>query len=269
MTPFSTRSTTARVVSKRNSSIGRGRPNDVCSQHGGDVGWRSTRAPRRSSSRKTGSNDASPTYVPSMLVSSTKPSTSRWSQQYAISAMAASTSGSGSEASSPNRPGWSTTARRPSSFTSRARSTAVASSPRCTPGDETDSSDVRDAEAVHHRDVLVGRPLRDRGQAVGLVVTARAAARRGSRRGRSGRGRRSSRVEGGDPLEQRVDVEVGLGAVHRVPDGQGTSGTRPTTPASRSSSCTRAACTSASAPIRMPVFSSTTRKWCVSSTCAP
>ena len=37
--PLSTRFTTARVVSKRNSSIGRGRPNDVCSQHTGDVGW--------------------------------------------------------------------------------------------------------------------------------------------------------------------------------------------------------------------------------------
>ena len=56
MVPLSTRSTTARVVSKKNSSIGRGRPSDVCSQHAGDVGWMNSRAPRRSSSRKTGSN---------------------------------------------------------------------------------------------------------------------------------------------------------------------------------------------------------------------
>ena len=53
--PLSTRFTTARVVSNRNSSIGRGRPNDVCSQQTGDVGWMSTRAPRRSSSREHGS----------------------------------------------------------------------------------------------------------------------------------------------------------------------------------------------------------------------
>ena len=50
----------ARVVSKRNSSIGRGRPNDVCSQQTGDVGWMRTRAPRRSSSRNTGSHAGSP-----------------------------------------------------------------------------------------------------------------------------------------------------------------------------------------------------------------
>ena len=37
--PLSTRFTTARVVSNRNSSIGRGRPNEVCSQQAGDVGW--------------------------------------------------------------------------------------------------------------------------------------------------------------------------------------------------------------------------------------
>ena len=37
--PLSTRLTTARVVSNRNSSIGRGRPSDVASQHAGDVGW--------------------------------------------------------------------------------------------------------------------------------------------------------------------------------------------------------------------------------------
>ena len=37
--PLSTRFTTARVVSNRNSSIGRGRPSDVCSQQTGDVGW--------------------------------------------------------------------------------------------------------------------------------------------------------------------------------------------------------------------------------------
>ena len=47
MVPLRTRSTTARVVSKKNSSIGRGRPSDVCSQHAGEVGWMNTRASRR------------------------------------------------------------------------------------------------------------------------------------------------------------------------------------------------------------------------------
>ena len=58
--PLSTRLTTARVVSKKNSSIGRGRPSDVCSQQTGEVGWRKIRAWRRSSSSKTGSSDGSP-----------------------------------------------------------------------------------------------------------------------------------------------------------------------------------------------------------------
>jgi hypothetical protein len=56
--------------------------------------------------------------------------------------MAASTSGSGSDARSPNRPGWSTAAPRPASLTARARSRAAASSPKWTPGDEIESSDV-------------------------------------------------------------------------------------------------------------------------------
>ena len=180
-----------RVVSNRNSIIGRGRPSDVCSQHAGDVGCSSTRAPRRSSSRNTGANDGSLTYVPPTFVSSTKPSTSRWSQQCAISAMAASTSGSGSDASSPNRSGWSTTAFRPASFTARARST----SPKRTPGDETLSSDRSMPSRSMNATCSVGRPLGDVREAVGLVVAVLARARPGRSPGGSGRGRRSSRLE--------------------------------------------------------------------------
>ena len=131
----------------------------------------------------------------------------------------------GATPSSPNRPGWSTTARRPASFTARARSTP---SPKCTPGDEIDSSDVAMPSRSIERDVL-RRPTTPGCTGSRRAGRGRArAARPGRSPGGSGRGRRSSRVERRDPVEERVDVEVGFGAVHRVPDGRERAVRRPT-----------------------------------------
>ena len=155
-----------------------------------------------------------------MLVRRTKPSTSRWSQQWAISAMEASTSGQRKrgEQAEPSRvvdDGPTTVLVHLACEVDGDRP-----SPRCTPGDEIESSDV----AMPSRSITsmcsVGRPLRDPGHPVRMVVA------RPLQSGPVAVGdvvgvdvdlHSSSEV---DPLEQGVDVEVRLGAVHGVADGR-------------------------------------------------
>ena len=197
--PLSTRFTTARVVSNRNSSIGRGRPSEVCSQHDGDVGWMRTRAPapvelvehrlpRRVA--EVGAADVGEQHEPVDVEVVDGSARSRRSR--------ASTSGSGSEPSRPKRPGWSTTARRPASFTSRARSRAAASSARWTPGDEIDRSDV----AIPSRSITATCSSADH-------VRDLAACRR------VGRGRRAGALAGRSGQVVGVDVDLAGRLDHR------------------------------------------------------
>ena len=142
--PDNRRFAMARVESNGNSIIGRGSPSEICSQHGGDVGWMNTTAARRSSSSNNGSSDASPRYVPRTFVRSTTPSSARSSIATPTSATAATTSGSGRLANAPNRPGWAAIVSAATSFTCRAISRVSAtSSPTCTPGDDTDRNAIR------------------------------------------------------------------------------------------------------------------------------
>ncbi len=95
------------------------------------------------------------------------PSTSR---ACSASVSAPSTSGSGSAAQCPNRPGCVVRRPAPNSLTVRVRVRAAVSSPKWVPREEIDSSAVADGRPIHQMQVLVHTPRRPGRHAVGMGV---------------------------------------------------------------------------------------------------